>query len=579
MFRIFLAFATGCLLGMNAVFAQTRQPAFDMNERLGRGINMGNCFEAPTETVWGNPWNPAYFKIISGLGFKHVRIPVRWETPERSLESAPYTINPDFLNRIQQVVDTARKYKLHAIINMHHHDALFENLTAQKPRFLSQWHQIADHFKNHPDSLLFEVLNEPHGDVSPSAWNTLFADALAEIRKTNPTRVVLMGIADFGGIGGISKLTPPADDYIILSPHYYNPFPFTHQGAEWVSGADPWLGTKWLDTEADRETVENEFRYVFHFSETHHIPVHIGEFGAYNKADIESRVRWTNFLARWFDAHNLSWAYWEFSASFGIYNPATQTMLTALADALLHNEMPEAKPVYAKPVYSSNFSGGTDGWSLSKQGGAEGSLSGSTGKLQVAISNGGTESWHLQLVKNGIALQKGKLYRLSFTAEAAADRSISFYAAKASSPWTPYSSSNAISMTAAQATYSFTFEMTYPTDPAAHLVFDLGTNTTGVTISNVKVEELSFTPIVVANEETLQPKTRVYPNPVSSLLMVETPDDVENAELLDMRGLSHQKFKINGRLAALNVAHVPPGFYILSLTGRQAKHNVKVVKE
>ena len=29
--------------------------AFEMNQRLGRGINMGNAFEAPTETEWGNP--------------------------------------------------------------------------------------------------------------------------------------------------------------------------------------------------------------------------------------------------------------------------------------------------------------------------------------------------------------------------------------------------------------------------------------------------------------------------------------------------------------------------------------------
>src|SRR5690606_14670209 len=36
--------------------AQNRLPAFEMNERLGRGINIGNTFEAPTETEWGNPW-------------------------------------------------------------------------------------------------------------------------------------------------------------------------------------------------------------------------------------------------------------------------------------------------------------------------------------------------------------------------------------------------------------------------------------------------------------------------------------------------------------------------------------------
>ena len=578
MFKRSLIIATGLFLGVQVSFSQNRQPAFDMNERLGRGINMGNSFEAPTETAWGNPWKPAYFKIISELGFNHVRVPIRWETPERSSESEPYLINPDFLNRIQQVVDTALKYQLHVVIDMHHHDALFENPTVQKERFLSQWSQIADLFKDYPDSLLFEVLNEPHGNLSPSMWNEFFADALAEIRNTNPTRVVLMGIADFGGLSGISKLELPNDDYIIMSPHYYNPFPFTHQGAEWVSGANDWLGTKWLDTEADRESVMTEFNYALHFSETHNIPIHVGEFGAYSTADIESRVRWTTFLARWFEEKNLSWAYWEFSAGFGIYDPTTQATLAPLVDALLHSEMPEPTPIYPTTIYNSSFSNGNDGWSLLQQGGASGSLSTSGGKLQVAISNGGTESWHLQLVKNGISLQKDKLYRISFTAEAAADRSITFYAGKASSSWNAYSGSNAVSMTSAQSAYSFSFEMTYPTDPVGRLVFDLGTNSTAVTISNVKVEELSLT-LVLANEDLSGSKIVAYPNPVSSLLKIEIPVGVDNAQLLDMCGRAHRIFKISPGSNTLNVEQILPGLYILSLSGRERKYNIKVLKE
>jgi endoglucanase len=196
---------------------------------------MGNCFEAPSENEWGNPWKPEYFKIMADLGFDHVRLPVRWEPADRSMATAPYTINPAFFNRIQQVVDTARKYKLHIIVNMHHHEALFEYPDGQKERFLSQWYQIADYFKNYPDTLLFEVMNEPHGNLTPEKWNTFFADALTEIRKTNPARMVLMGTADYGGLGGLAKLQVPNDDNVIVTVHYYNPFNFTHQGAEWVS--------------------------------------------------------------------------------------------------------------------------------------------------------------------------------------------------------------------------------------------------------------------------------------------------------------------------------------------------------
>ncbi|MDZ7607707.1 MAG: cellulase family glycosylhydrolase [Cyclobacteriaceae bacterium] len=406
-----------CVLALSGM-AQNRQAAFDMNTRLGRGVNMGNCFEAPSENEWGNPWKPEYFKIMADLGFDHVRLPVRWEPADRSMAAAPYTINPTFFNRIQQVVDTARKYKLHIIVNMHHHEALFDNPDGQKERFLSQWYQIADYFKNYPDTLLFEVMNEPHGNLTPEKWNTFFADALTEIRKTNPTRMVLMGTADYGGLGGLSKLQVPNDDNVIVTVHYYNPFNFTHQGAEWVGAeADAWLGTKWFDIVPERETVQNEFRAALDYSTTNNVPVHVGEFGAYSKADIESRERWTTYLGRYFEEENLSWAYWEFSAGFGIYNPTTKQFVEPLVNALFLNPMPEPTPVFTNNIYTSNFSAGTDGWSLNANSGAAGSLTASAGKLNVTINNGGSQAWHVQLTKSPFAFQKDKMYRITFKAK------------------------------------------------------------------------------------------------------------------------------------------------------------------
>ncbi|HEY5919229.1 MAG TPA: cellulase family glycosylhydrolase [Chryseolinea sp.] len=564
---------------MNTATAQNRAPAFEMNERLGRGINMGNCFEAPSEEEWGSPWKPEYFKIMAELGFDHVRLPVQWESDTRSLAAAPYTINPTFLDRIQQVVDTALKYNLHIIVNMHHHEALYENPAAQKERFLSQWNQIATHFKDRSDKLLFEVLNEPHGNVTPAVWNEYFADALAEIRKTNPTRVVLMGVAEYGGLGAISQLELPDDEYIILSPHYYNPFNFTHQGAEWVGpDADAWLGTTWNDTEADRETVESEFGFALSFSEENHIPIHVGEFGAYSKADIESRKRWTTFLARWFESKNMSWAYWEFSAGFGIYNPITKELLTPLVDALLHNEMPEPTPVSSTPIYASNFTNGTDGWTLTNQSGAASSVASTEGKLNVSITNGGTESWHVQLVKSNIPLTKGKTYRISFKAQATANRSATFYAGKASDPWTAYSGYYGISIGTTEMFYAYSFRMNNPTDPAARLVFDLGTNVTGVSITEIKVEEL--TTVITSVEEHPAPTTPwAYPNPVTSLLYIENLDSYEEATVHDVRGQRLRRFVISSEMSSLDLESIAPGFYVIKLRGNDSQDYVKVVKE
>jgi len=119
----------GMLLALCAVPIVTADPprraaAFAMNARLGRGINMGDMFEAPSEGSWGNPYRPEYFRTIADLGFSHVRIPIRWETPERSMAAPPYTIiditdssvqgvgicTPRRVNKYAQVVYNAGGY-------------------------------------------------------------------------------------------------------------------------------------------------------------------------------------------------------------------------------------------------------------------------------------------------------------------------------------------------------------------------------------------------------------------------------------------------------------------------------------
>lgn len=235
----------------------------------------------------------------------------------------------------------------------------------------------------------------------------------------------------------------------------------------------------------------------------------------------------------------MSWAYWEFSAGFGIYNPTTKTYNTSLVDALLNNEMPEPISIVATPLYVSNFSNGTDGWQLITQSGASGSLSASNNKLNVTITNGGTEAWHIQLIKNNIALVKDKIYRISFRASASTPRSINFYAGKASNPWNGYSGSSLFNISGEDNSFSSSFTMTSPTDLAARLVFDVGTSSTAVTITSITVEEITLndnpdipTTVEVAN----QMDVKYYPNPshsfytLSDLVYTNQPTNMMHLE-------------------------------------------------
>jgi endoglucanase len=47
----------------------------------------------------------------------------------------------------------------------------------------------------------------------------------------------------------------------------------------------------------------------------------LGEFSPYSTAELASRVRWTNFVRQAAEQRGFTWAYWEFAAGFGVYDP------------------------------------------------------------------------------------------------------------------------------------------------------------------------------------------------------------------------------------------------------------------
>lgn len=307
--------------------------AAQTNALIGRGINLGNALEAPNEGDWGVVLQESYFREIKQAGFQSVRIPVRWSAHAQS--SSPYTIDRSFFNRVEWAVNQALKNNLTAIVNIHHYKALYQNPQQEEARFLSLWQQIARRFQKFPAQLVFEILNEPHDRLTPQLWNVLADTALKVIRQSNPKRVVIIGTANWGSLSALNDLQLPQDSLLIFTFHYYSPFHFTHQGAEWVQGSDAWLGTTWNGTPDETQAIRSDFDRVKNWAESHHVPVFMGEFGAYSKADMDSRVRWTSFVAREAEKRGFSWAYWEFCSGFGAYDANTNQWRPELLHALI----------------------------------------------------------------------------------------------------------------------------------------------------------------------------------------------------------------------------------------------------
>lgn len=303
------------------------------NVRLGRGINLGNALDAPNEGEWGVKLRAEYFPAIKKAGFATVRLPVRWSA--HASKVSPYTIDPKFAERVDWAIDQALANGLNIIVNVHHYDEIDSSPDEHLPRLVAIWQQIASRTKDRPSSVYFELLNEPHDKLTDAKWNAAIPKLLAAIRATNPTRPVIVGPVHWNSIRALDKLTLPDDPNLILTVHYYEPFEFTHQGAQWVKGADKWKGRTWTGTIDEKAAVTKMLEKAAAWAKTHNRPVHLGEFGAFQQADLESRVRWTHFVSREAERLGFSWAYWEFCSGFGAYDPKTESWRPSLKSALV----------------------------------------------------------------------------------------------------------------------------------------------------------------------------------------------------------------------------------------------------
>jgi len=300
---------------------------------LGHGVNLGNMLEAPREGEWGVTVQDDFFPTIRSVGFTVIRVPIRWAA---HVSAAPgYTIDPAFFSRIDWVVAQAEKNNLQAILDYHNDDALMKDPDANADRFVAIWKQIAEHYKDAPSSILFELLNEPNSKLDAPHWNALQARTLGVVRTTNPTRTVVVGPVWWNGIGALANLVLPGDDrHLLVTVHYYDPMTFTHQGASWVQGSDKWLGHTW-GTDAEKKAVTDAFDKAAKWGTDHQRPMYLGEFGAFSKGDMASRARWTAFVARTAESHGFPWTYWEFCSGFGVYDPVAKQWRQPLLDALV----------------------------------------------------------------------------------------------------------------------------------------------------------------------------------------------------------------------------------------------------
>lgn len=329
-----------------------------------KGINLGNRLEAPTEGEWGGSVLASDFPFLASRGFDHVRIPIRFSG--HALAASPYTIDATFFQRIDTVLDQATAAGLAVIVDMHAYDAMASSPASERERFLALWSQIADRYKDRPDTVAFELLNEPNTQLD-SSWNEIAAAAIATVRVTNPRRLLVVDSVFWADPSRLALLTLPDDANLLVSLHLYEPKLFSFQGKDWmgdaymttgvvfpgppaspVSPVQAALDVSWAATwftnynsqpaaqnPSGPATIDAQMAYITAYKSASGRAVYNGEWGPQDGGDMTSRVNLVTLVRERCEAEDVGWAIWEDKNNMQLFDSTAGTWVTPIVDALL----------------------------------------------------------------------------------------------------------------------------------------------------------------------------------------------------------------------------------------------------
>lgn len=301
---------------------------------ISRCINLGGALEAANEGDWGYTVRKEDLERIKTAGFDTIRLPVKWSAHADASE--PYTIDPDFMARVSEIVGWAEDAGLKIIINVHHYNELMKAPDDHRPRLAAMWQQIAEAFEGAPDSVIFELINEPNEKMTVRKTDAVNRELLAIVREAHPDRWVIVGSAGWGTLEALLKSRPPADDdRIILTFHTYDPYDFTHQGAFFAPEPPP-VGTRW-GTREDLAALQLSAKRARAFAVEQGHPMFVGEFGVYEEVPLDQRVKWTRAMRETMEGEGFSWCYWDYATTFKAYNQSRETWINSILSALIED--------------------------------------------------------------------------------------------------------------------------------------------------------------------------------------------------------------------------------------------------
>jgi endoglucanase len=303
--------------GLAPIFtpAHAARPTNGARLDLGKCINLSDMLEAPHEGgSWGRAFEDADIERIVSKGFTAIRLPARFNS--HALKKPPYTIDPAFMDRVAHVVALATAHGLEVIVDLHHYLKLDSHPAREAPRFAALWRQIGERFADAPASVSFELMNEPHDKLGAENLLAVLGPALAEVRRTNPTRIVVIDGPEWAGLDAMLTSPFPDDPYVIPTFHYYSPVNFGFDKA-------PWLKPPSRDefgTPEDLALIRADLAKVqAYMARTGRVPF-VGEYGAWEGRPLSEREEYYETLSEAFASIGIDSCAWGYTNTFDLWD-------------------------------------------------------------------------------------------------------------------------------------------------------------------------------------------------------------------------------------------------------------------
>lgn len=341
-------------------------PALSALPDLSRGVNTETTWLwfAPSER-WSEAWPADQLAELKATGVSHIRLNVAPE-PFMGPQGEP-------LEQAEVIGDATRRARaagLDVVVDLHPDNALVRRYQlsattrAHYLRFaVGIARMIAPIDSGH---VALEPFNEPRRSVASAPWDWpgWLAQMHRSLRAAAPQLPLVLSGDDWGSLTGLLALrNPPRDALTIYTFHDYEPFLFTHQGADWtgdrivaalravpypssparvrraIALADAALPTPALRQRARRDlarygaervgaaTVSRDLGQAASWGRRQGVRLYLGEFGVYSRyADEGSARRFYADVRRGAERHRIGWASWFYWEHGGVTSALNTTL-------------------------------------------------------------------------------------------------------------------------------------------------------------------------------------------------------------------------------------------------------------